>query len=457
MWSSRALGALTATLAVGCILPGIYEDPHAYQGGIRAAWEARSLVASAGKWDDLRAVAEIAGGEVRVASRTASVAETIADVMERCDESRPRDVAVVVDDTSSMKRFTDELRVAAGSFRAAAARGCRLALFSYRDRGDAYEARALAGFGEGASRFEEAYLGLRYEGGGDWAEGAWKALDAASAALHATGHRGLLVLISDAPAHYDPLAAERVHDRLADKRIDTVVVELFHPVHGKSKKPVPKRGAVVSLAALAGDLGAKHRAVERDVLATALAAELAAARASAPHGALDVALVVDASGGMSSTIRRLEDAVEPVRAFEHGGGRVAIVAYRNEGDAYAARVVVPLEIPSLAVHVLERASDRLLADEGAVADEAELALGVATKLAWVPGRARLVILISNQKARRNADGEAALRRFLAEPGSGATIIDVLPMRREKAGGGAPASAPVAPASAPAAPPLRPVP
>ncbi len=444
-WARRpaasVAGAAAALLlwAASCRLPGYYGSDGELQGGLRSAWDARSVVRSAGRWDDLRFLADYTGGRFMPVS-PAALKETVEEGLNRaCDPRRPAsDVALVIDDTASMRRFATELEATARAVaRIARERTCRIALFTFRDRGDAYETRHVVRFEDGPERLADAMEAMGYQGGGDWPEAAWSAMDVASAALRETGRRGLLVLVSDAPARLAPLVTERVHERFEDERVDTLIVQVLHALKkGKVSGPVPKRPPAVKLAAVAAALGARHVVADAGALGAAVVHEIGLARAGAPDGVADVALVVDSGWRMGGrALDALSDTRETLAALEGAGGRIAIVAFRDEGDAYAARVMAPFEVAGLATRILERPRARIGTGGGGEGNETYLALGLAASLPWSRARPRAIVVVSNAGADANDWGEAAIRRFLAEPGAHLAFIEAVRGEGGERGGG----------------------
>lgn len=128
---------------------------------------------------------------------------------------------------------------------------------------------------------------------------------------------------------------------------------------------------------------------------------------------IDIAFVIDTTASMGPYIsdvkRRISDIVA---ALSLGQARVAVVEYKDYGDAYVSRVNTPFTTdPS----VFKSAVDRLQASGGGdVPESVYTGLHTAFTLNWRPGAVKLAILIGDAPA-HNPDKQGFTReRILAE-------------------------------------------
>jgi len=378
-----------------------------------------ACVSAGGAVDTLPAVAHT------IHARYAPVRRDVAGAMARavrraCPGDVPRALVLAVDATGSMGRSLDAIKDAAAPLAAAAARGCRLAVFAYRDVGSGFTVKLVADFLVPPETALADLGSLEAREGGDDPELVWSALDAATAMAEDSGLPAHVLLVGDAAAHADPRKAERVRARLASGRI---TVEILEVTHGRPVTPPPRD---LDPAALATLFAGRYLAVPPDEAAEALARELRAAAGATPAPP-EVALVLGA-GHPRGIVRALAEVAAPARALEAAGGDVALVRVGDPGDGSEAVVLAALHAPGVAAGVLADAAARVAGDADPPGPAGLLAgLAAAAALPWTPGRTHAIVLVAEDATDRDPPLEAPLRAFLAAPGA---ILIVLEPRAE---------------------------
>jgi hypothetical protein len=331
----------------------------------------------------------------------------------------PIDLVLVLDSTGSMGEILTEVTEAADVLRDAPPRGCRVAIFEFRDAGDTFVVRRVRAFADAPDALLAALRGIESGGGGDYPEAALAALDQATAYAAGAGRPSVVVLVSDAASHEDAAAEARVRARVAGGMVALTILDVGGaPSDTASAGARPRRPRAESGAAWAD--GAKdaaeaapdtppapsdptHRA------ATALGAEwidasgpaqaarearawLALLAASTGAAKLDVLIVADervgalaaapgAGAGETPLVTVAPTGLAALAALltklRDAGARVGLVTMRSS----AYRVVTPVAAGAPAV-----------ADSGLPAVWTTVARAVRD-LAWEPGRRPVCIVL----------------------------------------------------------------
>jgi Mg-chelatase subunit ChlD len=129
-------------------------------------------------------------------------------------------------------------------------------------------------------------------------------------------------------------------------------------------------------------------------------------RKSGSPTSIEVALVVDATGSMGSTLDGISRSHEALHEFLEGGGRVAVVSFKDIDDDYVARKDTDFVSDP---HVILNALSKISAEGGGDLPEAHYyGLEEATRLSWTPGSKRFVVLVTDDVAHRDADKKDAV-------------------------------------------------